>query len=132
MFAVVACDKKDDATPQAPLQTSVVSSLQKSAFKTSGEDLQVQIVEVNDSRCPMNAVCIVAGSADIKFTIANATDKTEVHVMFGAMNNNTGSQDFKLGGQTYNITVTEVLPYPETSKTPKLEDYKVAVSVVKK
>ena len=131
-FATVGCDKKEDAIPQAELNTTVISSQKQSAVRTSGDDLQVKLIAVNDSRCPSNAVCITAGSADVNFNVSDGTNETDVHVTFSSVNKNVSFQDFKLGGQTYSLTVTQVLPYPETSKTPTLEEYQVSVGIDKK
>lgn len=130
-LAVAACDKKEDAAPQPDLKSTVVSYQKPSELKTNGPDLNVQLLEVTDSRCPSNAVCIVAGSADVKFKISDGTNETDVQVVFSSVNKKVSQQEFKLGGQTYNLVVTEVLPYPETSKSPSLEEYKVAVSIEK-
>ena len=127
-LAAIACDKTQDATPAVKLETTIISSAKISA----GEDLKTQLLEVNDSRCPINADCITAGAADLKINISDAANQVDVAVLFSSANKNSGSQEFKLSGQNYILTVSEVLPYPEIDKPTKLEDFKVNVTISKK
>lgn len=133
-FAFVACDNKDNSSPipVAELKTAVVSHQQETTFRTSEENLTAKLVAVADSRCPSNAVCITAGSANVTFNVSEGTNETDVSVIFSGDGKNSGSQEFKLGGQTFNMTVTEVLPYPKTSTAPALEDYRISVSIERK
>jgi len=131
-LAVVACDRKEEAAPQIKFETAIVSAERQSALKSAGEDFKIQLIELTDSRCPVNADCISAGSADIKFNVSDGTNQVNVSVLYSGADKTSGSQEFELGGKTYVLKVSEVLPYPEIFKTPKLEDYKVSVSVEKK
>lgn len=131
--AAMACDEKQqNVNPQSEtLKTSVVPYRQLTTVSASGADLKVDLQEVSDSRCPANVVCITMGSAQLKFIVSDATSKTDVNVTFG-IDPKANGQTFKLNGQTYELKVSEVLPYPETSQSPKLEDYKVSLSIEKK
>lgn len=133
-FAVMACDNKNDSNPVpvAELKTAVVSNQQVTSFRTSDDELAAKLIAVSDSRCPSNAVCIVAGSANLTFNVSDGKNQTDVHVVFSGDEKNSGSQEFKLGDRTYNLTVTEVLPYPKTSTNPSLEEYEISVSIEKK
>lgn len=131
-LSIIACDNKKDAIPEAELKTSVVSNQQLTSFRSAGEDLKVQLLEVSDSRCPINANCIVAGNANVKFNITDGTNQTNVFVVFSGADKTSGIQEFKLADQLYKLAVTEITPYPEIAKTPELEDYKVNVSITKK
>ncbi|SDD73551.1 hypothetical protein SAMN04487996_10272 [Dyadobacter soli] len=127
-IAAISCDKKESAVPDP---NPISLSYQKATtVRTSGSDLKVELKEVTDSRCPMNANCVSMGSAKLVFAVSDASN--QVNVNFEFQGNAKNEQLFKLGGVEYVITVSEVLPYPELSKTPKLEDYKIAVSIVKK
>lgn len=133
LATIAACNpKEDNSIPLAEQGSSTVSAKGESQFKTAGEDILVQLISVEDSRCPLNANCVWMGSASLRFKISHKTVGTEVHVVFGAEKRISGIQEFNLDGQTYILTVTEVLPYPDTSKTPTLEDYEVKVKVEKK
>ncbi|MEO6287833.1 MAG: hypothetical protein ABIN80_17505 [Dyadobacter sp.] len=129
--AAVACDQKQDATPQVELKTTSVPYRQMTTVAASGSDLKVDLQEITDSRCPKNAVCIQMGSAVMKFNVSDASSQTDVNVTYKG-DRKTDYQTFTLSGQTYLLKVSEVLPYPETTQSPKLEDYKVNVTIEKK
>lgn len=129
--AAVACDQKKDATPQPELQVTSVPYRQQTTIAASGSDLKVDLQEVNDSRCPKDVVCIQMGSAKIKFTISDQKNSTTVEVDFKG--DSKGSfQAFTLSGQNYVLGVSELQPYPVSTQTPKIEDYKVNVTIEKK
>jgi len=129
-IAAISCDKKEDAAPQADLNPISLSSEKAATVRASGSDLKVELKEVNDSRCPINANCVSMGSAKLVFSISDASNQVNVNFEFKGGSKN--EQVFKLGGTEYVLTVTEVLPYPELPKSPKLEEYKIAVSIEKK
>ena len=131
-FAAIACDKKEDAAPQTRLETTIVSSGSKSALKLAGENLKIQLLAANDSRCPINADCVTAGAADLKFNVSDGANNVDVSVLFSSAVKGSGSTEFKLAGENYLISVSEVLPYPEIQKPVKLEDFKIGVSISKK
>ena len=131
-LAAIACDTKEDAAPQTKLETTLVSSGTKSALKLAGEDLKIQLIEASDSRCPINADCVTAGAADLKFNVSDGANGVDVSVLFSSADKSSGSKEFKLAGQNYLISVSEVMPYPEIQKPAKLEDFKVGVSISKK
>ena len=129
-FAAISCDKKDDAAPQADLNPTSLTYQKAATVRTSGNDLKVELKEVTDSRCPMNANCVSIGSAKLVLAISDASNQVSVNFEF--MGDSKNQQDFKLGGTEYVLTISEVLPYPELPKSPKLEDYKIGVSIEKK
>jgi len=132
-IAAMACDEKQhNINPKSEtLKTSVVPYRQLTTVPVSDADLKVDLQEIADSRCPMNAVCITMGSAQLKFIVSDATSQTDVNVTFSG-DGKTSGQTFKLNGQTYELKVSEVLPYPVTTQSPELDDYKVSLSIEKK
>ena len=127
----LACSDKKDAVPHTASESALVTTKQKAAVRTSGSELKVQLVDVTDSRCPVNAMCVTAGSARLKFNISDNTKAADVSVNFQGGNLKKDSREFILGNTTYVLTVKEVLPYPvATVKTP-LEDFEVSVSIGK-
>ncbi|GGB86049.1 hypothetical protein [Dyadobacter sediminis] len=131
--AAMAChEKQQNVNPQTEsVKTSIVPYRQLTTVPASGEELKVDLQEIADSRCPANVVCITMGSAQMKFIVSNAKSQTDVKVNFTG-NSKESSQTFTLDGQTYELKVSEVLPYPVTRQSPKLDDYKVSLSIVKK
>jgi hypothetical protein len=130
--AFVACSKKEAAQPEAMAKLEGLAYRQETSVKISGHDLRVDLNEVLDSRCPMNANCVWAGKVELKFVISDGTYKEDVEIVFGDGEKNSGQATFSLGGQLYELKVSEVLPYPETEKYPNLEDYKVKLTIEKK
>lgn len=130
-IACIACDPKKDDTPEVQDQTVNVSYRTSTSVSIPGQALIVNVLEVNDSRCPINANCVQAGSADLQLSISDGTNKAAVDVSFQKDNKASGHQTFKLGGQTYSLVVHDVSPYPETTTKPKPEEYKVNLSIEK-
>ncbi|NIJ54365.1 hypothetical protein [Dyadobacter arcticus] len=129
--AAVACDQKQEAAPQSELKSTSIPYRQLTTVATSGDNLKVELREVNDSRCPKNVVCIHMGSAQVKFNVSDGTNQTDVNLTFKG-DKNADFQTFALSGVNYVIRVSEILPYPDTTQSPKLEDYKVNVTIEKK
>lgn len=129
--SAVACEQKQEAAPQADLKVTSVPYRQLTPVPASGIELKVDLREIADSRCPKNVVCIQMGSAQLKLTVSDGKNNTDVEVTFNAMDK-SDSKVFTLSGQRYVVTVSEVLPYPDTTQSPALEDYKVSVTIEKK
>nr|WP_295925141.1 hypothetical protein [uncultured Dyadobacter sp.] len=129
--ATVACDKKEASEPQPELHSISVPYRQTTSVPTSGKDLKVVLKEITDSRCPINADCITIGSAQLVLTVADASNQVDVTLEFKG-DSKANEKSFVLSGSEYVLKVSEVLPYPELSKTPQLEDYKIGVSIEKK
>ena len=129
--AAVACDQKQDAAPQPELKATSVPYRQQTTVAASGSDLKVDLREVNDSRCPKDVVCIQMGSANIKFNVSDSKNTTDVEVEFKG-DSKADFKTFTLSGKNYVLKVSELQPYPISTVTPKIEDYKVNVTIEKK
>lgn len=92
----------------------------------AGQYIVLTFVKVlQDSRCPMDAVCIQPGDATILIGWGSTTgERGEVEVTIGP--EGKGSAQFG----KFTITVTDLLPYPAASQpTPDLQDYQVTLRV---
>lgn len=129
---LAACDKKD-AEPeiQFPSLDSKLAYRQDVMVPASGTDLKVNLKEIVDSRCPMNANCISMGAAALTLAISDGTNNATLTTSFSGEGKNSPVQTFSLGSQKYALKVNEVLPYPEAPKLPPFEDYKIGVSITK-
>lgn len=125
--AAVACSKKDEAAPQVELKATSVPYRQATTVTTADADLKVDLQEVNDSRCPINADCIQLGEAKMTFKISDGANQANVQVTLKG--DKAAQEAFSLGGKNFVILVSELLPYPQIGQSPKLEDYKVSVSI---
>ena len=131
IFTCIACDKKNEQAPTIQEQTVDAGYRKSTPVTITGKALIVNILEIKESRCPINVDCIQAGSADLELSISDGTNKTSVPVSFKNDSKASGHQTFTLGNQTYSLVIHEVLPYPEYTKTPNPEDYKVNLSIEK-
>ncbi len=75
---------------------------------------------IGDSRCPVDVVCIQAGSADFSVTFANGTTSetktvksTDAPFMFGQ----------------YEVSIFNVLPVPKSTDSPLYRNYRVTFQV---
>jgi hypothetical protein len=127
--AAMSCDKKEEMTPEPEIKTAVVPYRQATTVPISGVDLKVDLREVTDSRCPKDVICVQMGSAQIKFNVTEGAGSVEVDVTFSGDGKNSGTKAFSLNGKNYELKVSELNPYPISSVTPKLEDYKVNVTI---
>lgn len=131
MGALVACDKKEEALPESTAKSASVAYRQETSVEASGLSLKIDLREVNDSRCPINADCIQMGSVILNFSVSNGTDQEDVSVHFVDGDKNKGSSKFSIGGQNYLLKVSQVLPYPQIAQKPVLTDYNVKVTIEK-
>ncbi|QRR01000.1 hypothetical protein [Dyadobacter sandarakinus] len=129
-ICAIACEKEDQVVQQAEYQTTSVPYRTRTAVAVPGADLKVDLKDVSDSRCPKNVVCIQAGDAKLLFDVSEGSNEAEVVVNFKG-DAKTDSQTFVLGAQKYLLKVSSVLPYPETSQSPRLDDYKVQLAIEK-
>jgi hypothetical protein len=97
-------------------------------FKINGEyhsidnSLNFSITEINDSRCPSDVVCIWAGKADVKIKVESPVPGTITLSTYDNPVDTVGNYSFK---------IIDVLPYPISTKTIRLEDYIVMLKIEK-
>ncbi|GAB1450592.1 hypothetical protein MASR2M47_06480 [Draconibacterium sp.] len=96
-------------------------------FKIHGEynsvdnSLNFEIVEINDSRCPSDVVCVWQGKADVKIEIKNPVRGSIMLNTFDNRIDTVGNYSFEL---------KDVTPYPISTKVIKLEAYNVTLKIV--
>jgi hypothetical protein len=128
ILVMLSC-RKNEALPELPGETSVISADKLSSVRTAGDPLTVKLTAVSDSRCPKNVVCVTAGVADLTFEVSNSQDQVDVQVVFSEIGKQSNSQEFSIGKRGYTLHVTEVLPYRTTSEKPGLDLYRITVTV---
>lgn len=126
---LIACDSKENVTPQPNNEVKV--AYQKSV-RMAGTSLDLKVAEVLDSRCPINARCVTAGAVTVNFEATNEGKVETVQVELPAYPDKSVQKTFSVGGQSYQLTLQEVLPYPEAGKPVLLEDYTVQFALEKK
>ncbi|GAB3220615.1 hypothetical protein GCM10027423_52480 [Spirosoma arcticum] len=101
------------------------------SVRLKGTSLELKVAQVVDSRCPINARCITAGSVKVFFEASEQGATQAVEVDLPAYPDKAVDKPFTINGQTYRLNLQEVLPYPEAGKAINLSDYTVQVSVEK-
>ncbi|GLU53733.1 hypothetical protein [Dyadobacter frigoris] len=130
-FVCIACDNKYEDMPKAQELVSNISYRKLTSVMVSGIPLSVTVLEINDSRCPINADCISVGKVIVKFSLSDGANNTEASIELINDEKDKTVQSFKLGDQSYSIKIHEVSPYPEIFKTINPEDYKVSLTIEK-
>jgi hypothetical protein len=94
-------------------------------------DIEITFLDIRDSRCPINAVCIWQGNAEVDLSIKNSVDTVDFTLNTAGFLND--SLNFPSSAIIFdlNIELLNVQPFPEDGKSFKLEDYTVSISVTK-
>lgn len=109
-----ACQQKDIQKP-ADSKALALSINQSDKASFASGDVSVKVLNIEDSRCPMNANCIHLGWARVSFSLTAGGEEVKGERYFGAdaqlPKNDT---EIKAGGRLFEVTVQEVTPYPCT------------------
>lgn len=90
--------------------------------KLTVDNLSVEFLRVDDSRCPSDVTCIWEGRASVTFHIYNQTQYQTITLTTGE--NTTSYVD------SYEINLIDVLPYPISTKDIS-EEYAVTITISK-
>ncbi|MDX5347242.1 MAG: hypothetical protein LPJ89_03475 [Hymenobacteraceae bacterium] len=122
---VISCQQKDAPEPYvdkgcfpvsetAQPGTALIFELQAGQEKVLPEhSLSVKVLEINDSRCPSNAICVHMGSANVKVEI---NQHQTVVLCLGACGSSGNSAVVNVNAATYALELTDVNPYPEAGQ----------------
>jgi len=92
------------------------------------EDLKIELLSVEDSRCPIDVSCVWAGDALIHMSVRSNDDTAE----FKLNSNPTvdgAITEVELFG--YLITLIDISPEPKSTNEIELEDYVINLDVQK-
>lgn len=81
-------------------------------YTVSNEVIEVHITQINDSRCPQDVVCIWGGEVIVSFLIP--TGET-LELCLGGSTDCVSSSEFSFNGNTYQLILLDVKPYPTTT-----------------
>lgn len=84
------------------------------------QSLKFRITEINDSRCPSDVVCVWQGEAVVKISIESPLSGSLELSTFNNLTDTIGPYSFEL---------IDVAPYPVSTKTIRLEEYKVTLKI---
>ncbi|MFB9861810.1 hypothetical protein [Rufibacter immobilis] len=104
------------------------------------QDMTLQLLKVEDSRCPMNAMCIRQGSAvtHVQVKDQKGNEATKILYLGDALTvpedrgiRSADTVQVLLGGKPYQLILTEVQPYPNTSDArPAPKTAKVSIAAL--
>jgi hypothetical protein len=92
------------------------------------EGVKIKITKIEDSRCPKNVTCVWAGMARVFFTITEKSISKDGSIDFES---NPVKTTIDVGGQKYNVEVSDVLPYPKDTNETSQKEYKVSLTLSK-
>lgn len=87
---------------------------QQVVYLPEGNKLYVEVTSIEDSRCPSDVFCVWAGVAHVRFSISGVGQPVDLNISDGSSPEGL-SHIFLFKGQRYELTLTDVTPYP-TSK----------------
>jgi hypothetical protein len=77
------------------------------------DNLSLEITDINDSRCPVGAICTVAGSVKVDIRVLSAQGTETATLYFSAIQNTVQNVDTVM---SYRIEVVDVTPIPFLDK----------------
>lgn len=104
-------------------QETVISS---SDEEKEPANITIQFEEVNDSRCPADAICITAGNAILTINAGGEILKLCIDDCTATGLSNT--INFTVNNEAYTLQVFEVTPYPMTANEGKVKKAKLMVA----
>ena len=90
-------------------------------YESSNNSLLFSIVEINDSRCPSDVVCVWEGKADVRINVDSPHSGSILLSTYDNIKDTVGDFSFEL---------IDVSPYPISTETIELEDYNVTLKIV--
>ncbi|MFC5408144.1 hypothetical protein ACFPMF_02395 [Larkinella bovis] len=117
----VGCEKDNKVAPSEQNQPVTVKINQSARVK---QNVTLNVDTISDSRCPMNAVCVWYGNAQVKFTLKNETQSQSGELCLGQCGQQLKNRDtvtLQLGTERYEVTLSDVQPFPGSKPdgTPK-------------
>jgi hypothetical protein len=132
------CSANFDPIPNGPLSQETNQTLGTGApvhttplILKPGQSGRVGLLKVTflrvlaDSRCPADVICVWQGNAAIQLSVMRlGQPRTARRVVL-----NTGLEPFQAFVHEYRVTLSEVQPYPISTRPIGFRDYRVTVNV---
>lgn len=117
LFSLFACTANDlkPATQRGSLNAESIAKVrQEIVFNTSGEALSVEVLSIEDARCPSDVTCIWAGYVKVSFYVSATSETVALAI---PPNQPPGpslgdNHSFNFSGKTYRLDLKDVIPYP--------------------
>ena len=123
-----ACDKISYTEFEG---THVLEKNMAKQVVAEGKQIWMEIKEIEDSRCPVNAACVWAGVATAKISFDDIPENT-VELCLGACDvvSKPKTQEITINSIVYTVELKDVTPYPGPGVGPK--DKKATIVIAKK
>lgn len=97
-----------------PPEVKVLKTGKPYPLQPGGHNIEIVVNEIQDSRCPMNAICFWPGYAQVFFEIRadSETIKDSLSIPEYRKLGQYSHKYYDLDGVRYGLTLTEVVPYP--------------------
>lgn len=121
-----ACQSSHSVSPTPAAQT--VIQLNQSA--RLGADLTIKADTLADSRCPTGVQCVWEGVAYVSAVISKESAQQRVRLSLNSQSRRTGadSSGVVLGGQTYQVRLLDVRPYPTLAQPAPVPEAVIQVT----
>jgi hypothetical protein len=122
LFLATGCDEKAPTGPTVPMNQPFTLAPGETA-SIEGMSLRVQFLRVSgDSRCPADAVCIQGGDALVHIRVSgDGSSQYELH---------TGDESrAAITHAGFRIELTNLQPYPFSSRTIQPDEYRAMLRV---
>ncbi len=125
IISVIGCTENADSTsPNTPAvvinkiidSVSVKINYGQEAFIEN--NITIKFDDVNDSRCPMDVICVWAGDGGVGLKLSD--DKGQLHTF---LHTALFPREINFGG--YRIILKSLNPYPKSANLIKLDEYNV-------
>jgi len=121
LFLISSCEKETNQLAAFEVGDEVVFKLGESV-QAQKNRVVLKITGINDSRCPSDVVCVWQGEARVYFEFDNNGKNALLLTTLLHPKDTVGD---------YIFTLLDVSPYPVSTRTVPLEDYKVKVKIEK-
>ncbi len=129
LLTVFACNDdhaRQDTSIAGSFESVVVVEVdERVLFDPKGTPFAIKVVSIEDSRCPVDVVCIWEGMAKVQFAITSISHPFDLYLGGGDGYPNSTTCMFE--GRTYRLTLADVTPYPAKSNShePKKAHFEV-------
>ena len=124
-FSILACTKNDSVILGPGEYT-----LKLGALIEMKDDVQIQLFNIEDSRCPKSVTCVWEGEAKTYFVASsNQVSDTLKLTYSGACESENANCADTASFLNYRIILQSVLPYPTDEDPIPLSDYEVKLKI---
>ena len=116
LLVMMACSE-DAAGPvnsrPGLFESTVTAGVQdRVVYIPAGDLLSIEVISIEDSRCPSDLVCVWGGVARVKFSVTGIVQDMILYVGGGDNSKFPSTSTFLFFGRSYELILVDVTPYP--------------------